>query len=120
MSLVPAGEGPLRRLPARRGGSLPSQLPEEADDKVREVISKTRGRPCSAVAYLKPHRVKKMGVDVTRDELLTINIDMTYPGLPCQAAAYTRLFSAQLKRFLRDRAYIQGLSRGSVGYVRGY
>ena len=90
MSLVLAGEGPLRRLLARRGGSLPTQLLEEAN-KVREVISKTRGRPCSAVAYLQPHRVKTMGVDVTRDELLTINIDMTYPGLPCQVLSLDAL-----------------------------
>jgi len=29
-------------------------------------------------------------------------------------------FSAQLKRFLRDRGYVQGLFRGCVGCVRGY
>jgi len=34
--------------------------------------------------YLAPRRVTTMGVDVTRDELLPINLDMTFPGLPCQ------------------------------------
>ena len=34
--------------------------------------------------YLTPRRVTTMGVDVTRDELLRINLDMTFPGLPCQ------------------------------------
>ena len=29
-------------------------------------------------------------------------------------------FSAQLKRFLRNRGYISGLSKGCVGCVRGY
>ena len=29
-------------------------------------------------------------------------------------------FSAQLKRFMRDRGYIEGLSGGCVGCVRGY
>ena len=33
--------------------------------------------------YLAPRRVTTMGVDVTRDELLPINLDMTFPGLPC-------------------------------------
>ena len=36
------------------------------------------------VTYLTPRRVTTMGVDVTRDELLRINLDMTFPGLPCQ------------------------------------
>jgi hypothetical protein len=29
-------------------------------------------------------------------------------------------FPVQLKRFLRDRGYMEGLSRGGVGCVRGY
>ena len=32
-----------------------------------------------------------MGVDVTRDELLTINLDMTYQGLPCQVLSLDAL-----------------------------
>ena len=35
-------------------------------------------------AYMVPKRVTTMGVDVTRDELLRISVDITYPGLPCQ------------------------------------
>tara|TARA_B110000977_G_scaffold165743_2_gene213184 strand:+ start:14114 stop:15247 length:1134 start_codon:yes stop_codon:yes gene_type:complete len=34
--------------------------------------------------YLSPRRVTTMGVDITRDELLQINLDITFPGLPCQ------------------------------------
>ena len=34
-------------------------------------------------SFLTPHRVTTMGVDVTRDELLNINLDITFPKLPC-------------------------------------
>lgn len=43
------------------------------------------------VEYVKPQRVTTMGVDVTRDELLTIHVDMTYPGLPCQVLSLDAL-----------------------------
>ena len=33
--------------------------------------------------YLLPERVVTMGVDSTRNELLRIDVDMSFPGLPC-------------------------------------
>ena len=41
--------------------------------------------------YTKTRQIKTMGVDATRDALLDINIDMTYPGLPCQVLSLDAL-----------------------------
>jgi len=41
--------------------------------------------------YLLPERVVTMGVDSTRNELLRIDVDMSFPGLPCHVLSLDAL-----------------------------
>ena len=42
-------------------------------------------------SYLATERVTTTGVDVTRDEMLAINVDVTFTSLPCQTLSLDAL-----------------------------